>query len=75
MKASTIKVEKIVGGSDMGEEMKFSLNMLSFMCLLDKGMGISNIPLDQSLDYQRGMSCRYRLGGYQPIDDTSACCG
>lgn len=63
MKASTIKVEKIVGGSDMGEERKFSLNMLSFMCLLDKGMGISNMPLDQSLDYQRGGGLQVQTWG------------
>lgn len=54
MEASTIKVEKIVGGRDVGEERKFGLNTLSFMCLLDKGMGISSIPSDQSLYYQRG---------------------
>lgn len=54
MEASTIKVEKLVGGRDVGEERKFGLNTLGFMCLLDKGMGISSRPSDESLYHQRG---------------------
>ena len=46
---SITEVETAVGGTNMGKKRKFSLNMLSFVCFLGKGMGISSMLLDQSL--------------------------